>query len=154
MLANLLVERLYPPAYKQKSFTIPASLIPDSKVRMVATLADLSQGALQEVFQGRKCDDSFQPVFQILDLRKVAPSPNVQHDRYRVILSDGLHYTQGMLATGHNNLVTSGELQLQCLVKCQNLIVNNVGGRRCVWILANNFPYRTYLSPLEWWDRL
>lgn len=40
-------------------------------------------------------------------------------DRYRVILSDGTHYIQGMLATQLNSLVTDGQLMENTII-CLN----------------------------------
>ncbi len=53
--------------------------------------------------------------------------------RWRLVLSDGRHYAQSMLATQQNEMITSGELQELCLVSLTDYIVNIVQNKR--WVL-------------------
>jgi len=45
-----------------------------------------------------RTDSSFHPVCQIINIKNVT-NKNDGNDRYRIILSDGAHYIQGMVAT-------------------------------------------------------
>jgi hypothetical protein len=52
---------------------------------------------------------------QVLDVKKIQPNPGqtVAAERYRLVISDGTHYLQAMLATQLNHLVTSNAVQPQ-----------------------------------------
>lgn len=61
---------------------------------------------------------------------------NSGNDRWRLVLSDGKHYAQSMLATQQNEMITSGELQELCLVSLTDYIVNIVQNKR--WVLRRS----------------
>lgn len=67
----------------------------------------LSEGAIDAICNG---NNDLQPVFQVAEIRLVNASNNAS-ERYRLLLSDGVHLLQGMLATQHNELVKTGRLQ-------------------------------------------
>lgn len=48
------------------------------------------------------------------------------NERWRLVLSDGTHFAQSMLATQQNEIITSGELQELCLITLTDYIVNVV----------------------------
>jgi len=74
--------------------------------------------------------EEFQPVLQVFDLKLVQSQLNSSTtERYRVVLSDGLHYQQGMLALHKNELVHSGRLQKGSIVKLTQFICNDVQNR-------------------------
>jgi len=79
--------------------------------------------------------DGFQPVFQVLHVKKVSGN-GPQTDRYRLILSDGAHFIQAMLATQHNHLLESQAVQKNTLVKLTSFALNMVQDRRLVIILG------------------
>jgi enterochelin esterase-like enzyme len=48
----------------------------------------------------------------------------------RLVISDGVHFQQAMLATQLNELVNDGQLQPKCVVRLNEYICNTVHGRR------------------------
>lgn len=79
--------------------------------------------------------EGFQPVFQVLHVKKVSGT-GPQTDRYRLILSDGSHFIQAMLATQHNHLLESSTVQKNTLIKLTSFALNMVQDRRLVIILG------------------
>lgn len=51
-------------------------------------------------------------------------------DRWRLVLSDGKHYAQSMLATQQNEMISNGDLQEMCIIKLTDYIVNVVQNKR------------------------
>uniref|UniRef100_A0A7S2P0X2 Replication protein A subunit n=1 Tax=Leptocylindrus danicus TaxID=163516 RepID=A0A7S2P0X2_9STRA len=81
------------------------------------------------------------PTLQIINIKKVSgsASSNANNERYRVVLSDGQCYIQGMLATQINYMITDGTLVENCVVQVMDFITNLVQGRTVV-ILLNARP--------------
>ena len=77
--------------------------------------------------ESKTTDPSFQPVLQVMNVKKLASAPGA-NDRFRVILSDGTHYMQGMLASQLTSLIHNGSLQTDCLVKIKSYMRNQVQG--------------------------
>ncbi|KAL7413747.1 hypothetical protein BDY24DRAFT_414880 [Mrakia frigida] len=80
--------------------------------------------------------EAIQPVLQVLSVKKVpangaAGSP----DRYRLILSDGDHFMQSMLATQLNEHVDSGVIDRNSVIKITGFALNNVQQRRLLIVL-------------------
>ncbi|GMI14756.1 hypothetical protein TrLO_g4325 [Triparma laevis f. longispina] len=73
--------------------------------------------------------DVANPHVQVINIKKVGTQ-----DRYRVILSDGTHYIQGMLATQLNNLITENHLVENAIV-CLKEFITNVVQDKTVLIL-------------------
>lgn len=69
---------------------------------------------------------------QLLSVKKVAPLANsaTPTDRYRIIISDGVHFVQAMLATQLNDLVTTGEINKNSVVIIDKLACNFVQEKR------------------------
>lgn len=93
---------------------------------------NLTQGAIVTM-----CftSEDLHPVLQVIDLKLVQSQQNSGTERYRVVLSDGLHYQQGMLATQKNELVHSGRLQKGSIVKLSQFICNVVQNRKIIIIV-------------------
>ncbi|KAG0697017.1 hypothetical protein DFH29DRAFT_812337 [Suillus ampliporus] len=74
---------------------------------------------------------------QLLSIKKVAPTSNstTATDRYRIIISDGVHFVQAMLATQLNDLVTTGEINKNTVVIIDKLACNFVQDKRLIIIL-------------------
>jgi replication factor A1 len=87
----------------------------------------LTPGAVAIISEGG--GDGMQPVLQISDVRLVSTAQNTT-ERYRMLLSDGTHSQQAMLATQLNTLVKSGDLQTGSIVKLNEYICNHIQGRR------------------------
>ncbi|KAL5511367.1 STE23_2 [Sanghuangporus vaninii] len=79
-------------------------------------------------------------VFQLVSLKKIgAAREGSVPDRYRIVISDGINYTQAMLATQLNHMVEDGELKKNSIVKVEKLTCNVVQSKR-VFILLSLTP--------------
>ena len=74
--------------------------------------------------------EDMKPVLQVIDLKLVQSSQQNSSERYRLVLSDGSYYQQGMLATQKNELVNTGRLQKGSIVKLTQYICNVVQNRK------------------------
>ncbi|KAJ3127422.1 Replication factor A protein 1 [Physocladia obscura] len=77
---------------------------------------------------------------QVLNIKKLdhnqsSNSTNPVDERFRVIVSDGSHAMQGMLATQHNHLIHENQLVRNSVVIIDRLVSNVVGGKRILIIL-------------------
>ncbi|CAN0323644.1 unnamed protein product, partial [Hapterophycus canaliculatus] len=57
------------------------------------------------------------------------------NERWRLVLSDGKHFVQSMLATQQNEMITSHELQEMCIVTLTDYIVNVVQNKKLIILL-------------------
>lgn len=105
---------------------------------MSFTIDSLSKDSISTLvnMKSSNSDASFKPVLQILSLKNMGPGSNREgQDRFRVILSDGTHFIQGMLATQLKGVVDSGELQQDSIVRVNDFMNNNIQGRNIAIIL-------------------
>ncbi|KAK0196644.1 hypothetical protein F5146DRAFT_970742 [Armillaria mellea] len=81
-------------------------------------------------------DEIFQsPVtLQVLSTKKVPQAKGAQ-DRYRIILSDGVHYIQAMLATQLNPLVDEETVTKNTVVLVEKMTCSTVQERRLIVVL-------------------
>jgi len=98
-----------------------SSLTADAVARMVKS-------------EGKSTDPYFAPILQVLKVMKVSAA-NANNERFRVILSDGTHYVQGMLATQQNCLVQSQKLMDNTIIKATEFMNNLVQGKSVVILL-------------------
>lgn len=84
--------------------------------------------------EGKSSDPYFYPTLQALKVMKVSASN--ANERYRVILSDGTHYVQGMLATQQNHLVKENTLRDFCFIQAKEFMNNIVQGKRVIILLG------------------
>ncbi|KPM34314.1 Replication factor A protein 1 [Neonectria ditissima] len=98
--------------------------------------SSLSQGALDIIFNDPdKAGKLFPvPVMQCLQVKQMAPSAQ-GGDRYRLVMSDGRHYVQTMLATQANAAVHDGKLVRGCFVRVKAYTPNNLKGKNILVIL-------------------
>ncbi|ORY52620.1 replication factor-a protein [Rhizoclosmatium globosum] len=75
------------------------------------------------------------PVLQILNVKKMAAATPDTPDRFRVIVSDGYHAMQGMLATQLNALVLNESITKHSILRCDKILANDVGGKRILILL-------------------
>lgn len=77
-----------------------------------------------------------EPVLQVLSAKAVSTVQG--SERWRLILSDGSHFSQGMLATNLNSVVQGENPQVarHSVIKLTGYAVNNVQGRRVIIILS------------------
>ncbi|KAJ3149057.1 Replication factor A protein 1 [Geranomyces variabilis] len=88
-------------------------------------------------------------VVQVLNIKKLGRSPSgpdqpVQPDRYRLILSDGTHFMQAMLAVQLNELVTSEEIKKNGIIQLSSWNCTAIGAKRVIIILN-----LTVLTPFQ-----
>jgi replication factor A1 len=100
---------------------------------MSFTLESLTPHSISTILtlQSADSDRTFQPVLQILSLKAVGQDTG----RYRAVLSDGQHFTHGMLATQMKGLIENGELQVNSIVKITDFMNNAVQDRNIVIVL-------------------
>ncbi|KAH6986021.1 hypothetical protein BKA56DRAFT_516451 [Ilyonectria sp. MPI-CAGE-AT-0026] len=103
---------------------------------MDSAASALSQGALDVIFNDPdKAPKLFPvPVMQCLQVKQMAPSAQ-GGDRYRLVMSDGGHYVQTMLATQANRHVHDGKLVRGCFVRVKQYTPNNLKGKNILVIL-------------------
>ncbi|XP_022105118.1 replication protein A 70 kDa DNA-binding subunit-like isoform X3 [Acanthaster planci] len=94
----------------------------------------LSSGALEAINDGAQID---KPVFQLLALKKLNPTAatNNSVDRYRILLSDGVHNNTAMLAVQLNQMVTDGQLEPNTVICLDRYVCNKLPGNRRVVII-------------------
>jgi len=90
-------------------------------------VVNLTQGAIVKMCFTL---EELHSVLQVIDLKQCQSQQNSATERYRLILSDGLHHQQGMLATQKNELVHNGRLQEGSIVKLAQFICNDVQNRK------------------------
>jgi replication factor A1 len=80
------------------------------------------------------------PTLQFLSVKKLGQSGPERADRYRIIISDGTHFLQAMLATQLNELVQNDVITKNSIVTVDKMICNVVSGKQCVpyYILAGS----------------
>ena len=81
----------------------------------------LTYGALANICQGEEVSE---PLVQVLGHKAIQGSG---HERYRLLLSDGLYTNSfSMLATNLNNMIHGQHLELYTIVKVTKLVCNQV----------------------------
>ncbi|KAF5619883.1 replication factor A1 [Fusarium tjaetaba] len=96
----------------------------------------LSRGALDVIFNDPdKASKLFPvPVLQCLQVKQMAPSAQ-GGDRFRLVMSDGQHYVQTMLATQANHVVHDNKLVRGCIARIKQYTPNNLKGKNILVIL-------------------
>ncbi|XP_054791912.1 LOW QUALITY PROTEIN: replication protein A 70 kDa DNA-binding subunit A-like [Prosopis cineraria] len=97
--------------------------------------ANLTGGAIITMCRDDFSCEDLKPVLQVIDLKLVQSQQHNNTERYRLVLSDGSHYQQGMLATQKNELVHAGRLQKGSVVKLTQFICNVVQSRKIIIII-------------------
>lgn len=87
---------------------------------------NLTKDAIAMVSNG---DADLKPLLQVADIRLVNTAQNTA-ERYRMLLSDGTHMQQAMLATQMNHVVKSGKLQKGSIVRLTEFICNLIQNRK------------------------
>jgi len=106
----------------------------------------LSEGICQRLNSGDKDDEALwnsKPTLQFLSIKKVPSSstPGAVNtpsaaDRYRIIISDGLHFLQAMLATQLNHLVEDERVGKNTIAVIENMSCQLIQDKRLVIILG------------------
>ncbi|XP_042506103.1 replication protein A 70 kDa DNA-binding subunit E-like [Macadamia integrifolia] len=96
---------------------------------------NLTGGAIAMLCNGEAQETDLKPVLQVTDIRLVNTQQQSTNERYRILLSDGSHLQQGMLATQMNFLVKSGKLQKGSIVRLTQFVCNVIQGRMIIIII-------------------
>lgn len=79
---------------------------------------------------------AFSPTVQILHLKKIEnKAGSGGEERWKIVISDGTYFVQGMCATQLNNLVHTGVVSAHCLVRVTDFIVNTMGSGQKICIV-------------------
>ncbi|XP_059640341.1 replication protein A 70 kDa DNA-binding subunit A-like [Cornus florida] len=96
---------------------------------------NLTDGAIAILSSGEAQGTDVKPVLQVADIRLVNTQHQSNNERYRILLSDGLHLQQGMLATQKNDLVRSQKLQKGSVVQLTQFVCNIIQKRMIIIII-------------------
>ncbi|XP_066362133.1 replication protein A 70 kDa DNA-binding subunit C-like [Miscanthus floridulus] len=79
---------------------------------------------------------TLQPVLQVVDVRIVSnvKSPT-NHERFRMLLSDGVHTMQSMLATAENVLIHNGSIQKGSIIHLHEFTCSTIQNHRIIIII-------------------
>ncbi|KAI0273472.1 replication factor-A protein 1 [Gloeopeniophorella convolvens] len=101
----------------------------------------LTEGICLKLNSGEKDDETLwgsKPTLQFLSIKKVVANggggPN--GDRYRIIISDGIHFLQAMLATQLNYLVEDGSISKNTVAVLEGMTCQYILEKRLVIILG------------------
>jgi len=94
-------------------------------------MMSLDAGAIERAYNS---NTSGNPTVQLLDIKPII-SQSGTADRYRLVISDGQHFMQAMLATQLNNMVEQNEIAKLSVVRLREFICNVVQNRKIVIIL-------------------
>ncbi|XP_039128729.1 LOW QUALITY PROTEIN: replication protein A 70 kDa DNA-binding subunit A-like [Dioscorea cayenensis subsp. rotundata] len=92
----------------------------------------LTSGAITTISEGGA--EGMKPMVQVHDIRLVNTAQNTA-ERYRMMLSDGTHTQQAMLATQMNLIVKSGRFRKGSIVRLNEFICNVIQGRRIIIVI-------------------
>jgi len=74
--------------------------------------------------------EEFKPVLQITDVRLVnTQNQTNNNERYRILISDGTHIQQGMLATQKNDLIRSQQIRKGTIIQMKEFVRNVIQNR-------------------------
>lgn len=114
--------------------------MPSSSVQVTVVRADTlgapPSGPRSEMFTSQDSQSVLNPVLQVLSSKAISTHQGTE--RWRLILSDGQHFAQGMVAN-HMNHVVQGEnpeVSRNTVVKLTGYAVNHVQNRKVIIILA------------------
>jgi replication factor A1 len=92
-------------------------------------MSTLSAGSVHSMNSGRT---DMSPNVQLLDIKRIASNSAASQDRFRLVISDGQHYMQAMLATQLNYIVEQNQVEQYSVVQLQEYICNMVQNRKIV----------------------
>ncbi|KAF8517579.1 hypothetical protein BU17DRAFT_76387 [Hysterangium stoloniferum] len=101
---------------------------------------DLSSGACAQITRAPLDDAhawSMQPTVQFLSIKKLPNSKSEANpDRYRLIISDGVHFVQAMLSTQLNDLVENETVKKHSVAILEKYTSNVVQNKRLIIVLG------------------
>ncbi len=87
----------------------------------MSNVPELTKGAVKALLEQREIAG---PIVQIVEVRKLQKT-----DRYRVVLSDGDFFCQGMFANQLNGMLNDDEVARKSVVKLNNWVINPIQGK-------------------------
>ncbi|KAF6146276.1 hypothetical protein GIB67_011748 [Kingdonia uniflora] len=98
---------------------------------------NLTSGAITMICSGGISEESgVRPIVQVIDLKNLTSKQQNNQERFRMLISDGVHYQQGMLTTQLNHLVVTGELQKGSIVQLSKYVSQTIQTKNIVIILG------------------
>mmetsp|Transcript_49111 Transcript_49111/g.59510 ORF Transcript_49111/g.59510 Transcript_49111/m.59510 type:complete len:657 (+) Transcript_49111:146-2116(+) len=94
----------------------------------------LTPGAVRDLVNGA-ASGGFTPTLQVINVKQYAAGVN-STERFRLILSDGTHYVQAMLATQINNLVHDGSIVENSIITVKEFLTNLVHNKTVAILLG------------------
>ncbi|KAK9144163.1 hypothetical protein Sjap_004066 [Stephania japonica] len=91
---------------------------------------NLTSNAIEMICNGEFQGDDVKPVVQVADIKLVTTGQQ-STERYRMLLSDGAHLQQGMLATQLNGLVQAGKVQKGSVIQMSQFVSQVIQSRHC-----------------------
>ncbi|KAK9095635.1 hypothetical protein Scep_027104 [Stephania cephalantha] len=98
---------------------------------------NLTSNAIEMICNGEFQGDDAKPVVQVADIKLVTTGQQ-STERYRMLLSDGAHLQQGMLATQLNGLVQAGKVQKGSVIQMSQFVSQVIQGRQIIIIIDLN----------------
>eukprot|EP01135_Chromosphaera_perkinsii_P008267 Nk52_evm9s1224 gene=Nk52_evmTU9s1224 len=94
----------------------------------------LSSGAVKAIHAEQPCSE---PILQVLSAKGMQNKSGngAMTERFRLVLSDGVHYQQAMLGTQLNDLVKTEQLKKLSVFKLKNFVCNAVQNKKIVIVL-------------------
>ncbi|GAA5797111.1 putative replication factor-A protein 1 [Helicostylum pulchrum] len=93
----------------------------------------LTAGAIKVLYDDNKDSPLYRdPVVQIINIKAVAVAGGT---RYRVILSDGVHFMQAMLAASHTGIVEDQSLKRNSIIRLKESVCNILQNRKILIVL-------------------
>jgi replication factor A1 len=106
----------------------------------MAAPVQLTPGGVVAVSNHPEGEGTLQPVLQVVTVRRVTPKqeqnpnpvppPPTASERYRMVLSDGVHALQSMLATAENRHVRDGTIKIGSIIHLQQYTCSTIHNRR------------------------
>lgn len=98
----------------------------------------LTSNAVRDIVAAGKQEPNFHPICQIINIKNVAHNQGNSGipNRFRIIISDGECYIQGMLATQLNSMVENNQLGANNIVRVNQFITNEVKGKILIVVLG------------------
>ncbi len=113
---------------KEQMFLVKKKLIQKTICNM--SLIQLSdKGIVNMLIYNGNGAIKYEATVQIVDIK------HISHGRYRVVLSDGQHYIQGMLIPLYAELVQKGNIKKFTIIKLQEIAVNTILKKQIVVVI-------------------
>jgi len=96
-------------------------------------MVQLTAGSCYRLYNADPNDDDLfnnPHTLQVLSIKKVSAANTGSVDRYRIIISDGIHFMQAMLATQLNSMVNDNSIGKHTVIGVDKLTCNYVQEKR------------------------